>query len=140
MEMKSEIKTCAASHEMLLESQFVCSSYQKKNVLVMMMIESLHQRWNRGHHRLEAKAKDIKKSEAKAKTKDRPSRGQGQECSSPRPRTNKDKGTSALQKKVFRIFSGDLQKKGLRKIFQAIYKILTIQKIGLSSSRVQGNF
>ena len=52
-----------------------------------------------------------------------------------------------------KIFSGDLKKKtfknffqaistksGLEKNFQAIYKILTIQKIVLSSSRGQGNF
>ena len=51
--------------------------------------------------RLEAKAKDTKKSEAKAK--DIPSRGQGQECL--RPRT-KDTAASVLQKKkIFKIFS-----------------------------------
>ena len=53
--------------------------------------------------RLEAKAKDTKKSEAKAKdslSEDRPSRGQGQICSRPRPRPkNKDTAASALQKK-----------------------------------------
>ena len=61
--------------------------------------------------RLEAKAKDTKKSEAKAKdtkkseakaedspSEGRPSRGQGQECSWLRPRTN-DTSVSALQKK-----------------------------------------
>ena len=51
--------------------------------------------------RLEAKAKNTKKSEAKAKDslfEDRPSRGQGQECS--RPRT-KDTTASVLQKKRF---------------------------------------
>ena len=49
--------------------------------------------------RLEAKAKDTKKYEAKAKdslSEDRPSRGQGQKCS--RPRT-KDTEASVLQKK-----------------------------------------
>ena len=59
--------------------------------------------------RLEAKAKDTKKSEAKAKDslfEDKPSRGQGQECSRPRPRT---KDTAAKKKqKVF------------KKVFQAI--------------------
>ena len=48
--------------------------------------------------RLEAKAKDTKKSEAKAKdslSEDRYSRGQGQECSRPRLRT-KDTSASAL--------------------------------------------
>ena len=51
--------------------------------------------------KLEAKAKDTKKSDAKAKDslfENRTSRGQGQECSRPRPRTE-DTGASALQKK-----------------------------------------
>ena len=93
-----------------------------------------------------------KKSEAKAKdslSEDRHSRGQGQECSRPRPRT-KDTSASALQKKkkkgLHKNFSGDLQekkkkkKKVFTKIFQAIRKILTIQKIVLSSCRGQANF
>ena len=69
--------------------------------------------------RLEAKAKDTKKSEAKAKdslSEDRPSRGQGQECS--RPRT-KDTAASVFQKKTGfqKSFSGDLQFLGLPRIF-----------------------
>ena len=85
--------------------------------------------------RLEAKtkAKDTKKFEAKAKdslSEDRHSRGQGQKCSRPRPRT-KDTSASALQKKKKKVF---------QKIFQALHKILTIQKIVLSSSRGQANF
>ena len=59
--------------------------------------------------RLEVKAKDTKKSEAKAKdslSEDRHSRGQGQECS--RPRT-KDTSASAVQKKkgLYKNFSGE---------------------------------
>ena len=106
-----------------------------------------------------AKAKDTKKSEAKAKAKDslsedRHSRGQGQECSRPRPRTQ---SASALQKKkVFtKIFQAISKKKKrssqiffkrsplknvFQKIFQALHKILTFQKIVLSSSRGQANF
>ena len=105
--------------------------------------------------RLEAKAKDTKKSEAKdSLSEDRHSRGQGQECS--RPRT-KDTNASALQKKkVFtklfqaisktkkrssqKFFKRSPQKNVFQKIFQAIHKILTIQKILLSSSRGQANF
>ena len=73
--------------------------------------------------RLEAKAKNTKKSEAKdSLSEDRHSRGQGQECS--RPRT-KDTSASALQKKkkkgLHKNFLGDLQtKKVFTKIFQAI--------------------
>ena len=100
-----------------------------------------------------------KKSEAKAKdslSEDRHSRGQGQECS--RPRT-KDTSASALQNKkkgLYKNFSGDFQKRKKRssqkffkrspqknvfqKVFQALHKILTIQKIVLSSSQGQANF
>ena len=85
-----------------------------------------------------------KKSEAKAKdslSEDRHSRGQGQECSRPRPRT-KDTSTSALQKKrsLQKFFRQFPQKNVFQKIFQALHKILTIQKIVLSSSRGQANF
>ena len=88
--------------------------------------------------------------------------GQGQPfrrqtLSRPRPRT-KDTSASALQKKkgFHKNFSGDLQKKKKRssqkffkrsplqnvfqKIFQALHKILTFQKIVLSSSRGQAIF
>ena len=92
--------------------------------------------------RLEAKAKDTKKSEAKnSLSEDRHSRGQGQECS--RPRT-KDTSASALKKKKKRssqkFFKRSPQKNVFQKSFQALHKILTIQKILLSSSRGQGNF
>ena len=100
-----------------------------------------------------------KKSEAKAKDslfENRHSRGQGQECSRPRPRT-KNTSASALQKKngLHKNFSGNLQKKKrssqkffkqsplknvFQKMFQALHKILTFQKIVLSSSRGQANF
>ena len=75
-----------------------------------------------------------KKSEAKAK--DRHSRGQGQECSRPRPRTALPKKKSSSQK----FFKRSPQKNVFKKIFQALHKILTIQKILLSSSRGQANF
>ena len=96
-----------------------------------------------------------KKSEAKAMdspSKDRHSRGQGQECS--RPRT-KDTNASVLQKKFFKNFSQAISKKKnrlqknffrrspkkrSRKKFSPIFKILTIQKIVLSSSRGQAIF
>ena len=99
-----------------------------------------------------------KKSEAKAKdslSEDRHSRGQGQECSRPRPRTQ----AQVLSKKkgLHKNFSGNLQKKKkkrssqkffkrsprkhvFQKIFKALHKISTIQKILLSSSRGQANF
>ena len=91
-----------------------------------------------------------KKSEAKAKdspSENRHSRGQGQECSRPRPRT-KDTSASALKKKrssqkFFRrsqkkmssqkFFKRSPQKNVFQNIFQALHKILTIQKIVLSS-------
>ena len=115
--------------------------------------------------RLEAKAKDTKKSEAKdtkkseAKAKDslsedRHSRGQGQECSRPRPRTqaqvlSKKKRSSqkffkrSPKKKKSssqKFFKRSPQKNVFQKIFQPLHKILTIQKILLSSGRGQANF
>ena len=84
-----------------------------------------------------------KKSEAKdSLSEDRHSRGQGQECSRPRPRT-KDTSASAIQKKKRssqKLFKRFPQKNVLQKIFQALHKILTIQKIVLFSSRGQVNF
>ena len=67
---------------------------------------------------------------------------QGQECSRPRPRT-KDTSASALQKKKRssqKFFKRSPPKNVFQKIFQALHKILTIQKIVLSSSRGQANF
>ena len=102
-----------------------------------------------------------KKSEAKAKdslSEDRHSRGQGQECSRPRPRTKDTKRECSpkKKKKVFtKLFQAISKKKKrssqkffkrsplknvFQKIFQALHKILTFQKIVLSSSRGQANF
>ena len=98
-------------------------------------------------------AKDTKKSEVKAKdspTEDRPSRGQGQECS--RPRTGmleakaKDQGhkrnCSPKKKKGLhkKFFSRSSEKNVFQEIFQALHKLLTTQKIVLSSSRGHGIF
>ena len=85
-----------------------------------------------------------KQTEAKdSLSKDRHSRGQGQDCSRPRPKT-KGTSASALQKKKKtssqKFFKRSPQKHVFQKIFQALHKILTIQKIVLSSSRRQANF
>ena len=105
--------------------------------------------------RLEAKAKDTKK--IRGQGQGQPFRGQ----TLSRPRTGmleaKDTSASVLHKKkgLHKNFSGDLKKKKrfsqkffkrsprknvFKKIFQALHKILTIQKIVLSSSRGQANF
>ena len=85
--------------------------------------------------RFEAKAKDTKKIQGQGQ----PFRGQALS----RPRT-KDTSASALQKKKKRssqkFFQRSPQKNVFQKIFQALHKILTIQKIVLSSSRGQANF
>ena len=53
----------------------------------------------------------------------------------------KDQGHKRKKKGLHKNFSGDLQKKNVfQKIFQALHKILTIQKIVLPSSRGQANF
>ena len=104
-----------------------------------------HQRWSRGHKARGQRQGHKKKSEAKDNlSEDRHSRGQGQECSRPRPRT-KDTSASALQKKKKKrssqkFFKQSPQKNAFQKIFQPLHKILTIQKIVLSSSRGQANF
>ena len=97
--------------------------------------------------RLEAKAKDTKKI-----------RGQGQRQlfrgqTLSRPRTGmleakaKDQGhkrkcsPKKKKKKIFKIFFQAISTKNVfQKNFQALHKILTIQKIVLSSSRGQANF
>ena len=91
-----------------------------------------------------------KKSEAKAKAKDslsedRRSRGQGQECSRPRPRTKDTKRKCSPKKKKKKrssqkFFKQSPLKNVFQTIFQALHKILTFQKIVLSSSRGQANF
>ena len=108
--------------------------------------------------RLEAKAKvkDTKKSEAKAKdslSEDRHSRGKDRNARGQGPRTqaqvlSKKKRSSqkffrrSPQKKrsLQKFFKRSPQKNVFQKIFQALHKILTIQKIVLSSSRGQANF
>ena len=94
--------------------------------------------------RLEAKAKDTKK--IRGQGQGQPFRGQ----TLLRPRTGmleakvKDTNTSALQKKKKRslqkFFKRSPLKNVFQKIFQALHKILTFQKIVLSSSRGQANF
>ena len=76
--------------------------------------------------RLEAKAKDTKKSEAKdSPSKDRHSRGQRQKSLRPRPRT-KDTNASVPIKKVFKFFFQATSKKSLQKFF-----LRDLQKNGL---------
>ena len=95
--------------------------------------------------RLEAKAKDTKK--IRGQGQEQPFRGQ----TLSRPRTGileaKDQGhkrkCSPKKKKKRssqKFFKRSPQKNVFQKIFQALHKILTIQKILLSSSRGQANF
>ena len=106
-----------------------------------------YQRWSRGH-KARGQGQGHKKN-----------RGQGQgqpfrEQTLSRPRTGmleaKAKDTSASALQNHKNFLGDLKKKKkkkrspqknvFQKIFQALHKILAIQKILLSSSREQANF
>ena len=70
--------------------------------------------------------------------------GQGQTLSRPRTgmlETKDTKRKCSPKKSLHKNFSSDLHKKNVfQKIFQALHKILTIQKIVLSSSRGQANF
>ena len=116
--------------------------------------------------RLEAKAKDTKKIRGQGQGQGQPFRGQ----TLSRPRTGmleakaKDQGHKAQvlskkkkKKKVFtkifqaiskkkkkrssqKFFKRSPRKNAFQKIFQPLHKILTFQKIVLSSSRGQANF
>ena len=103
--------------------------------------DPIYQRWSRGH-----KARKTKK---KIRGQGQPFRGQ----TLSRPRTGmleakaKDQGHKAqvLSKKKKKrssrkIFKRSPLKNVFQKIFQALHKILTFQKIVLSSSRGQTNF
>ena len=109
------------------------------------------------HHKTEVESRTQgsrprtqKKSEAKdSLSEDRHSRGQGQECSRPRgqgqgPRTQAQAQVLSKKKKKKRssqkFFRRSPQNNVFHKNFQALLKILTIQKIVLSSSRGQANF
>ena len=101
-----------------------------------------------------------KKSEAKAKdslSEDRPSRGPDRNAQAEGKVKNQGhkRKCSPKKKSLHKNFSGDLQKKKwssrkffrrspqkhvFQKIFHTLHKILTIQKILLSSSRGQANF
>ena len=96
--------------------------------------------------RLEAKAKDTKKNPRPRtafprtdtlEAKDRNARGQGQG-----PRTQAQVLSKKKKKKRSsqKFFKRTPQKNVFQKIFQALHKILTIQKTLLSSSRGQTNF
>ena len=96
------------------------------------------QRWSRGHKARDQGQGHKKKSEAKdSLSEDRHSRGQGQECS--RPRTQAQV-LSKKKRSSQKLFKRSPRKNVFHKIFQVFHKILTIQKIGLSSSRGQANF
>ena len=98
--------------------------------------------------RLEAKAKDTKKIRGQGQGQGQPFRGQ----TLSRPRTGmleakaKDQGhkrkCSPKKKKRSsqKFFRRSPQKNVFQIIFQALHKVLTIQKIVLSSSRGQANF
>ena len=88
-------------------------------------------------------AKDTKKIRGQGQgslSEDRHSRGQGQECSRPRTQAQVLSKIKNKKRSSQKFFKRSPQKNVFQKIFQALHKILTIQKIVLSSSRGQGNF
>ena len=114
-----------------------------------------YQRWSRGHkargqgHKKNPRPRTAFPRTDTLEAKDRNARGQGQG-----PRTQAQVLSKTKKKGLHKNFSGDLQKKRpsqkffrrspqkyvFQKIFQALHKILTIQKLVLSSSRGQANF
>ena len=116
----------------------------------MTKFQPFYQRWSRGH-KARGQGQGHKKNPRPrtAFSEDRHSRGQGQECSRPRPALPKKKKVftkifQAISKKKKRssqkFFKRSPQKNVFQKNFQALHKILIIQKIVLSSSRGQANF
>ena len=114
-----------------------------------LLYSVFYQRWSRGHKARGQGQGHKKNPRPRPRTafprtdtleaKDRNARGQGQG-----PRTQ---SASALQKKkkkkkkVFtKFFKRSPRKNAFQKIFQPLHKILTFQKIVLSSSRGQANF
>ena len=102
----------------------------------MTKFQPFYQRWSRGH-KARGQGQGHKKNPRPrtAFSEDRHSRGQGQECSRPRPALPKKKKRSSQK-----FFKRSPQKNVFQKNFQALHKILIIQKIVLSSSRGQANF
>ena len=112
-----------------------------------------HQRWSRGHKaRGQGQGQGLKKNPRPRprtafprtdtlEAKDRNARGQGQ---GPRTQAQVLSKKKRCSQKFFRrspkIFKRSPLKNVFQKIFQALHKILTIQKILLSSSRGQANF
>ena len=115
------------------------------------------QRWSRGHEargqgqghkkNLRPRARTALPRKDPLEAKDRNARGQDQGLKTQAQVLSKKERLSKLfsgvlqKKRSSKIFSGDLKQKTSSKIFfQAIYKISTIQKKVLSSSRGQANF
>ena len=83
----------------------------------------------------EAKAKNSLSEDRHSRAKDRNARGQGQG-----PRTQAQVLSKKKKRSSQKFFKRSPPKNVFQKIFQALHKILTIQKIALSSSRGQANF
>ena len=99
-----------------------------------------YRRWSRGHkargqgqgHKINPRPRTAFPRTDTLEAKERNARGQGQG-----PRTQAQ--VLSKKKKVFtKIFQQAISEK--KKVLQALHKILTIQKIVLSSSRGQANF
>ena len=81
--------------------------------------------------RLEAKAKNTKKSGANTKdspSENRPSRGQGQECSRPRPRKIDTSASVVQKKRLSKFFFRQSQKKTKKKGLQNFFQVFSSKK------------
>ena len=101
------------------------------------------QRWSRGHkargqgqgHKKNPRPRTAFPRTDTIEAKDRNARGKGQG-----PRTQAQVLSKKKKRSLQKFFRRSPQKNVFQKIFQALHKILTIQKILLSSSRGQANF
>ena len=126
---------------------------------IVDLSDSANQRWSRGHkargqgqgqgqgHKKNPRPRTAFPRTYTPEAKDRNARGQGQGPRTQAQVLSKKKGlhknfSGDLKKKKSsqKFFKRSLQKNVFQKIFQALHKILTIQKIVLSSSRGQANF
>ena len=117
----------------LSKSEQFCNKFTALKVLVPEAESRTQSSRPRTQKKSEAKAKDRPSEDKPLEAKDRRARGQGQG-----PKTQ---AQVLSKKKVFpKFFRQSPQKNVFQKISQALHKILTIQKMVLSSSRGQTNF
>ena len=128
------------------KARFQMTSFIFAKKLSNLSKSDFYQRWSRGHKARGQGQEHKKNPRPRPRTaiprtdtleaKDRDARGQGQGSRTQAQVLSKKKKKRSSQK----FFKRSPRKVVFQKLFQALHKILTIQKIVLSSSRGQANF